>query len=273
MRRFLLSTLKLVAMAYLLFLALLFMQQRAMMFPGVALQSGTGHVPTGASNEIALPASFGQVKAWWLEAERAEPPSAAVLYFHGNYELAEHSIELLKPLNRLGLHVLLIEYPGYAGSDGAPSRDSLREAARVGYDWLAAQPQVDTERIIAMGRSIGTGPASELSLDRPLRAIVLLSPFTAIRDFAWRMLAPPLLIRDPFDNRAALRQFSGPVLLFHGRDDEIIPFAHSQALLAAADRAELIEMPGGHNDAPYFEAAFMRQLQAFLQREAVLPAD
>jgi fermentation-respiration switch protein FrsA (DUF1100 family) len=58
----------------------------------------------------------------------------------------------------------------------------------------------------------------------------------------------PLLVRDPFDNLALLRRFSGPVLLLHGERDEIIPPAQAKALQGGAPGAELHWLPCGHND-------------------------
>jgi hypothetical protein len=61
------------------------------------------------------------------------------------------------------------------------------------------------------------------------------------------MLAPPFLLRDPYDNLSAVRQFEGPVLVLHSRRDEVISFAHGERLAAAAS-TEVVEMPWRHND-------------------------
>jgi fermentation-respiration switch protein FrsA (DUF1100 family) len=59
---------------------------------------------------------------------------------------------------------------------------------------------------------------------------------------------PSWLVREPFDNLAAVREFAGPILLLHGEHDESIPLAHARALHEAAKDAELIVLPCGHND-------------------------
>ena len=217
---------------YLSWLALLYVGQRGMMFPGVRLfPADTVRVLPQGVERMAITAGFGQVRAFLLPADNSTPtPAPALLYFHGNAELASQNIPLLQPLTTLGMHVLLVEYPGYAGSDGTPSRTSLAEAAQAAHAWLVAQHHVDGARIVGMGRSIGSGPVLELARERPLAAVVLLSPFATLEPFAHRMGAPGWLIRDRFDNLAAVRSYDGPVLLFHGRRDSIIPFAHSQAL-------------------------------------------
>lgn len=258
----------LVVAVYALYLALLFVQQRSMMFPGpdMRLPALAGlELPPGASR-VLLPASFGEVQAVWLHARDAGVGLPAAIYLHGNAESVGQNLHLLGALARRGMHVLLVEYPGYAGSDGRPSKDTLIEAARLGYDFLAAKAlPIDPQRIVVIGRSIGSGPAAELVRMRAPAALVLLSPFSELDGFAHRMGAPVWLIRDRFDNAAAVAGFDGPVLLFHGRRDGIIPFEHSRRLNAAARAGTLVALDCGHNDCPYFDEAFMQVLEAFLR--------
>lgn len=255
---------------YLAWLALLYAGQRSMMFPGVRLfPAGELRSLPDRVEAVSLGASYGEVRVYLLRADATEP-APALLYFHGNAELAAHNIPLLEPLTALGLHVLLVEYPGYAGADGAPTRASLVEAALVAHAWAAARADVDPARIVAMGRSVGSGPTLELAQERPIAAVVLLSAFATLDPFANRMGAPGWLIRDRFDNLAAARGYGGPLLLFHGRADTIIPFAHSQALSRAAANARLVAMDCRHNDCPYFDAGFMHTLESFLREVGVL---
>jgi uncharacterized protein len=270
MRTLALTAAALLAM-YAAWLALLYVGQRGMMFSGAGMAFDAVHPPrTPMVEAVAVPASFGQVRGYFLPAVTVGS-APAVVYFHGNAELAVHNVALLQPLAELGLHVLIVEYPGYAGSDGRPGRDTLDEAARVGFDWLAGRADVDPGRIAAMGRSIGAGPAVALTGERPVAALVLLSAFSSLEGFAHRMGAPGFLIRDRWDNATLLRDYRGPVLLFHGRRDLIIPFAHSRELARTAPGAVLETLDCGHNDCPYFDPVFVETLVAFLQQSGVLP--
>jgi len=254
------------------YLALLFFQQRSMLFPGagMAWTWDRRDLPPRAES-VALRASFGHVEGVLLPApDSGRRTAAAALYFHGNAEFVEQNIEPLQRLAARGLHVLAVEYPGYAGTDGSPSRASLTEAARVAFDWLAARPDVDAGRIVAIGRSIGSGPAAEVAAERPVAALVLLSGFSSLAEFAAGFGAPALLVRDRFDNHAAVRRFDGPLLLMHGRSDRIIPFAHGQRLQRASPKSRMIALRCGHNDCPYFEARMLDDLETFLRQSGVL---
>lgn len=258
---------------YVCYLALLFVQQRSVMFPGASMDwEGVGRVLPARAEVVSIPASFGHVQGVLIRA-RPQPSDdgriPAALYFHGNAEFVDQNVPLLEPLAAAGMHVLLVEYPGYAGTDGRPSRASLDEAALETYDWLATRRDVDASRIVVIGRSIGTGPAVVLAQQRRVSAVVLLAAFGSLDDFAHRMGAPAFLMRDRYDN-LALRDYEGPILLFHGRDDDIIPYRNSEYLLKAAPNATLVPMECGHNDCPFFEPAFMERLRQFLVESGVL---
>lgn len=263
---------------YLCYLALLFVQQRSVMFPGASMDwDGVGQALPAQAEVVSIPASFGHIQGVLLRARQpqggdgqaAAAPAPAAIYFHGNAEFVDQNVPLLEPLAAAGMHVLLVEYPGYAGTDGRPSRASLDEAALKAYDWLAARRDVDAAHIVVIGRSIGTGPAVALARQRPASAVVLLAAFGSLDDFAHRMGAPAFLVRDRYDN-LALRDYDGPVLLFHGRDDDIIPYRNSEHLLKAASNATLVPMECGHNDCPFFEPRFMERLRQFLVESGVM---
>lgn len=261
----------LVVLGYALYLALLWTQQRSMMFPGAGVPAPAMPVLPDRAVAVDLQAGFGGFEAVFIEAAPAAPAVATLVYFHGNAESVAHNLRPFARISDDGFHVLLLGYPGYAGNDGRPSRATLMQVARAGHDWLQRHPAVDPARILAMGRSVGSGPATELAAERRLAGLVLLSPFTSVADFARQFGAPGFMVRDRFDNLARLEAFTDPVLVFHGSHDEVIPYAHGQALAQASPQATLVTLACGHNDCPYFDAAFRRQLLDFA-RTALPPA-
>jgi pimeloyl-ACP methyl ester carboxylesterase len=105
-----------------------------------------------------------------------------------------------------------------------------------------------------------------MSTARPVAALILESTFTSVAAFARSYGAPGLLVRDRFDNLAAVRRFTGPVLILHGEHDQTIPVSHSRALHAAQPSSELVVMPCGHNDCERPWAA----IQGFLRKHRLL---
>ena len=90
-----------------------------------------------------------------------------LIYFHGNAEDIGHSLELLYAIrNEIRVNVLAVEYPGfgvytYAKEDA--SEKSIYEDAHYIMEFITKIAKVDISNIIIIGRSIGSGPATEMA--------------------------------------------------------------------------------------------------------------
>lgn len=62
-----------------------------------------------------------------------------------------------------GVSFALFDYRGYGRSEGDPTEDALFSDALAIYDLVAARPTVDKQKIVAMGRSLGSGVATYLA--------------------------------------------------------------------------------------------------------------
>ena len=83
--------------------------------------------------------------------------SPTVLYLHGNAGNIGHRLMNVKGLVQLlGCNVCLLEYRGYGHSDGTPSEEGLYLDAQAGLDFLVGRPDVDPNKIVVFGRSLGT---------------------------------------------------------------------------------------------------------------------
>lgn len=267
MRRFAIIVLVAACCAYALYAGLFWRQQRYLLFPIASPERHALRAPLPEYGRLVeLPASFGTARAVFLRGPQGVAP--AVVYTHGNGEIVDQHVRGFDAIRALGFHVLLVEYPGYGGADGETSLENIAQASVAAYDWLVRQPDVDRERVVAMGKSLGGAAAAELTRHRPVRALVLQSTFTAVADFASQLYLPAWLVRDPFDSVARLRAFAGPVLVTHGRRDELIPFAHGERLAAAARTATSRWYDCGHNDCPYEGADYLALLGDFLQKAA-----
>jgi fermentation-respiration switch protein FrsA (DUF1100 family) len=80
------------------------------------------------------------------------------------------------------------------------------------------------------------------------------------------------LSRFDYDTRAYVRRIACPLLVVHSADDEIAPFAHGEAIFAAAaEPKSFLRLRGGHNDAfvldeAVYTAGFGEFLDAHLPR-------
>jgi hypothetical protein len=244
----------LVAFAVLLVLvagyfALACAMQRQMLFPAPSVAGGSAFERVPGTERVWLEAGGARVEAWYLSPLLTMPgPAPLVVFTHGNGELIDDWAQAFEPPRRWGAAVLLVEYPGYGRSTGSPSQDSIAAIMRTAFDQMTARAEIDPDRIVVYGRSLGGGAACALARERRVAALVLESTFTSVRRLARGFGLPGFLVRDPFDNLEALRGYSGPVLIVHGERDEIIPVEHARELHAAATRSRLALEPCGHND-------------------------
>lgn len=255
------------ASLWLAWAALMFASQRGMVFPGAGSRASPMPLQPHAQS-VVLSGSQAPGQAILLRAV-SERPAPAILFAHGNFEFARQNVAGFQPWVDAGLHVLLLEYPGYDDAPGAPTQATIDDLWLVAYDWLARQPGVDPRRIVGLGRSLGSGPTSSLAAKRPLAAVVLQSGFAATDLFAHDHLLPGFLVRDRWDNVAALRAYGGPVFASHGRHDEVIPRRHGEAIAALPNvRFEWLDC--GHNDCPYLDPGYRERVLGFLEAHRVM---
>jgi pimeloyl-ACP methyl ester carboxylesterase len=234
------------------YLALACAMQRSVLYPAPPAPASPERLAAiPGAEQIWLESGARKSEAWLLPPLRAsERPATLVVFAHGYGELIDDWGDAFAPLRLWGAAVLLVEYPGYGRSAGTPSQSSILAAMERAYDSVRTRGGIDPSRIVAYGRSLGGGAACALARERSVAALVLESTFTSVRPLARGFGLPGFLVRDPFDNLAALRAYPGPVLIIHGERDELIPPEHAAALHAAAPRSRLELLPCGHNDCP-----------------------
>jgi fermentation-respiration switch protein FrsA (DUF1100 family) len=248
--------------------------QGALLFPTSQIPASPPHLqsPDGLIR-VDVPHADGLSEGWFLPGHGVSPeaPGPVVFYAHGNGELIDFAVPALEIYRRRGLSLALVEYRGYGRSGGSPSETGIVADQVAFYDRIVARPEVDPARVVFHGRSLGGGAILGLSAHRAARAVVLESTFRSVPQLAWeKFFAPRFVLRDVFDNERAIAQLEVPVLLFHGENDELIPFAHGQALAAAARDAALVAYPSGHNDLPPDQADYWRRIFGHLRAADVL---
>ena len=247
---------------------LLFLAQRHMLFPRYLMPplAVEEHEKIPSLEIIWIQTRFGKVEAWYLPPLKPpdNAPAPLVIFAHGNAERIDFCAQELRQFTRWGAGVLLVEFPGYGRSQGKPSQASITETFVTAYDLMAGRKDVDASRIILYGRSLGGGAVCALLQQRPAGALILMSTFTSVRSFASRYLAPGFLVRDPFDNLSAIQTFEGPVLILHGKRDDVIPYSHGKSLNQTSVNSRFISYDCAHNDCPPDWPRFWKDVKEFM---------
>ena len=100
-----------------------------------------------------------ELGAWFVAAAPGASNGATVVIFNGNAGNRSHRAPLAHALSRAGFSVLLFDYRGYGGNPGHPSERGLLEDARTARDYLLSRDDVDPERLVYFGESLGSGVA------------------------------------------------------------------------------------------------------------------
>ncbi len=171
------------------------------------------------------------------------------MFFHGNGDSLSGSLVSVEAYTAEDYGVLLPEYRGYGGNPGEPDEAGLYADARAARGWLEAQG-IASDAQILIGYSLGSGVVTQMALERPPAAMILISAYTSLPDVvAYRFggLVPAMLVSDRLDTAAKIKRVRAPILIMHDQDDNSIPVRHGQHLAKLAKGSKFLLFAGhGH---------------------------
>lgn len=262
-----------VSLVYFIYCAVFFFIQRPILFP--VSQIPTPPEPDFKNSSVTvqwIETNDFKVETWYLppQPETSTNPHPLIIFTHGNAELIDYNLTEMMPFTRLGFGVLLVEYPGYGRSSGHPSEKSITATMTAAYDMMIQRPDIDTSKIVLFGRSLGSGAVCQLAARRDSAALILVSAFTSIRSFTASFLIPGFVVRDPFDNLSVVKNYNGPVLIIHGKFDDVVPYSQGVELSHAAKKMMMITYGCRHNNCPPDHGQYMKDILTFLTQGGII---
>lgn len=231
-----------------------------LIFGGLALfQDDYLYFPDKAPLESVLAEAQRDGLAPWPSAadyrglvrEPAGPARATIVLFHGNAGHAGHRAWYADELGRLGLRVILAEYPGYGPRAGKPSERALVADA---VEALALARRRHPGPLILAGESLGAAVAAAAAAQTPdgITAVLLMTPWDNLESVArhhypWAPVG--LLLRDRYDTIANLTTFKGRTGVVIADHDSIVPPESGRALFESLPESKrLWTVLADHND-------------------------
>lgn len=232
---------------YVLAVAVLFFAQRMLLFP--------------APNEYAAPrVSFAEtfrgtrhgVRYAGLHHPSRSSDDLTFVYLHGNGEVVQWSEDLFGRLRGSAFGTAALEYSGYGVLHDDPLGEwPMLASVDAGLHALYERG-VRPDRVVLLGRSLGSGFAVAMAARGHGLAIVLMSPYSSIPDAAayqYPYVPARWLVRDRIDSVSRADRVHVPVLVVHGDRDEVVPFELGRRLAHHIHGARFIALPGaGHDD-------------------------
>lgn len=234
--------------------------------------------PAGAEDVYFNAPDGTRLHGWFAPARGT--PRGTILAVHGNAGNVESHWGFVSFLPDAGFNLLLFDYRGYGHSDaGRLRREHLRSDTEAALDYLLQRPEAKDSQVGIYAQSLGATFGLAVAADRPeVRSIVIVSAFTTWREAAAAALGggePGPLSRfasrlipqgmDPIDLIPNLGD--RPVLIIHGRRDEIIPVAQGEALAAAGNPGCItLRTPDNadHNSIDILDPEFRTSIVEFL---------
>jgi fermentation-respiration switch protein FrsA (DUF1100 family) len=203
-----------------------------------------------------------RLHGWFLKAQGAS--KGTVVFLHGNAQNLTSHVLYVSWLPEAGYNVLIVDYRGYGMSLGEPTRRGVYEDARAAWHYARTRKDVDPERLILFGQSLGGATALALAGREELpglRAVVADSAFSSYGSIGREkilqipvlgyLLWPfsPLIVSGELSAAPVVRKIAPvPLLLIHGDQDTVVPYAHSQRLYEKAEVPKLLwTLSGGQH--------------------------
>ena len=179
----------------------------------------------------------------------AEP---LLLWFHGNAGNIADRYDMMRMLVQVPARIFIIDYRGYGKSDGSPSESGLYKDAQAAWDYLVTTRNINPDRIIIFGESLGGAIAIELATHVASAGLIVQSSFTSIADMAATVIPgfPSFLLRTKMNSLERIPRVRCAKLFIHSPADEVVPYRLGRRLFeAASEPKQFYEVAGaGHNE-------------------------
>jgi len=165
-----------------------------------------------------------ELMAWYHSKNLKEYKT--ILFLHGNAGSLENRIHKINHFEDMNVNFLLVSWRGFSGNEGKPTEKGLYQDAKSAVAWLKSKG-ISENDIIIYGESLGTGVATEIAQNKNFGGIILESPFTSMVDAGkdkYPFLPVRLLLKDKYESDKKINNISSPILIMHGKVDNIVPF-------------------------------------------------
>ena len=150
----------------------------------------------------------------------------------------------------LDYDIFILDYRGYGKSEG-PIESEAQLSQDVQLAYIEMLKLYSENKIVVLGYSIGTGLAAKLASTNHPRLLILQAPYYSLTDVVKHTfpLVPSFLLRYKLDTYKYISDCEMPIVLFHGNEDEVIPYGQSiklKGLLKKSDKLIVLNRQG-HN--------------------------
>jgi alpha-beta hydrolase superfamily lysophospholipase len=248
MEKTLLMIFKIIFVLYFLICGLLFLLQEKLIFFPDKLNENFKFNFDQKFEEISIKTEDDKLLNGLLF--KSDSVKGLIFYLHGNAGSLNSWGDLAKTYTDLNYDIFMLDYRGYGKSQGSiNNQDQLFQDVQNAYNIM--KERYNEDKIIVLGYSIGTGPATKVaSMNKP-KLLILQAPYYSLTDMMKHTypIIPTLLLKYKFETCKYIKDCKMPIVMFHGNQDAVIYYNSSIKLKQVLKKTDtLITLNGqGHN--------------------------
>ena len=190
-----------------------------------------------------------KLHGWFLPAQSGNA-KGTVVHFHGNAENLTHFFFHVFYFPQRDYNLFMFDYRGYGKSEGVPETAGIYQDALAALAYIKTRPDVDSQRLVLFGQSLGGALVLRMmGAEKPqgVVAVATEGAFYAHRQIAeekmqevwftrpFKYPLAQLLFEDDYAAAPVISNISPvPLLVIHGKKDDIVPYHHGQQIFEAA---------------------------------------
>ena len=182
---------------------------------------------------------------------KVENPKGVIYYHHGNAGGLDSWGYRAIDFTSKEYDVLMYDYRSYGKSTGKIKNEKMliSDAQMIYKKLLYDYKERD---IIVYGTSLGSGIAAEIAYNNNPKKLILETPYFNFYDvskYHYPYLPNSILLHYQFKTNKFLPELDIPIYLFHGTEDETVPYNSSERLAKLSDNIKLFTIKdGSHNN-------------------------
>jgi len=215
------------------------------------------------------------LECWFLPSKKAT--AKTILVCHGKSGHIGHRIRFVQTLQQVA-NVVIFDYSGFGNSSGSPTEKQVYQDAH--NVWLYLSTTIPAQDLYIYGRSLGGAIATELvhwiqayHPDQIPAGLILDSTFTTLTDAGknqnvlYKIILTLLafLTKCKFETINRIKCIEVPILIIHGKHDDVVPFTQARQLHSAQPLSTLVVLEKGNHKTSYYRSqdVFLESIRSF----------
>ena len=202
----------------------------------------------------------------WFVKDKSTKKTPLVFYFGGNASNVEFIVSDKKYIP--GIAACTFNYRGYGLSEGEPSEKKIVEDALLIYNTYKNHPNIDSNNITIIGRSLGTGVAIQLASKVKASKLILVSPYDSMINTAYDhypFLPVKWILKNTFESNKYVGQLTQKTMIIYGDQDTVVSPERTLSLIKAfKNKPKVVVFKGRHHNNVFDDEQYWPSINDFI---------